>query len=406
MIKKTLYILSVTVLASCGGEKAERMKASFSLKGTLANGSGQTIYFEKLTPEKSVPVDSCVLDENGNFAFTTYVPLMGFYRVKVSEQNFAMVVADSSDKITITGSAKDLGNTYKAEGSPETKLFLEYNEMAKVNRTRIDSLQQAFQFEVQDKKLDSVGRNELGAKYELIFNKIIDDYGNQVAEKIKANSDMFSSIMALQPLDPAKYTDVFLALDKGLMKKYPDNDNVRMFHQMVSKNFGEKGSIGMSPGGDAPEINQESPEGKKIALSSFKGKVVLIDFWASWCGPCRKEMPHVKEIYAKYKGMGLEILGVSLDDDKDAWINAIQKDGLTWPQVSDLGGWKNEAAQVYGVQAIPHTVLVDKNGKITAIGLRGSELDDVLKNIFTAGSQTIGGPGNGHSAGDGHNHSH
>ena len=135
-------------------------------------------------------------------------------------------------------------------------------------------------------------------------------------------------------------------------------------------------------GGDAPDIAMKTPEGELMKLSELRGKVVLVDFWASWCGPCRRENPNVVRVYDKYKAAGFEILGVSLDKTKDKWQAAIEKDGLTWHHVSDLKGWKNEAAQTYGVRSIPHTVLIDKEGKIIARNLRGPALERKLAELF------------------------
>ncbi len=135
-------------------------------------------------------------------------------------------------------------------------------------------------------------------------------------------------------------------------------------------------------GGPAPEFTMKSLEGEDISLNDFRGKYVLIDFWASWCGPCRRENPNVVKMYNKYKEHDFEILGVSLDKQKNRWEQAIQKDGLTWPHVSDLKGWQNAAAKQYGVTSIPHTVLVDKEGKIIARNLRGPALEAKLKSIF------------------------
>jgi thiol-disulfide isomerase/thioredoxin len=135
-------------------------------------------------------------------------------------------------------------------------------------------------------------------------------------------------------------------------------------------------------GGEAPDFAQNSPDGKKVSLSSLRGKVVLVDFWASWCGPCRKENPHVKKLYNQYKDKGFDILGVSLDRTKGAWLAAIEKDDLPWHQISDLKGWKNAAAVMYGVTSIPQTVLVDKDGNIIARNLRGPALDQKLAEIF------------------------
>lgn len=143
---------------------------------------------------------------------------------------------------------------------------------------------------------------------------------------------------------------------------------------------------GINLGNKAPEIMMAAPKGNVITLSSFKGKLVLIDFWASWCGPCRAENPAVVAAYNKYhastfkNGKGFEVFSVSLDQNQAAWIKAIEKDQLTWPfHVSDLQGWNNAAAKRYGVNSIPSNVLVDENGIIIAKNLRGEALETTLE---------------------------
>lgn len=135
-------------------------------------------------------------------------------------------------------------------------------------------------------------------------------------------------------------------------------------------------------GGQAPDFTQKTPDGGEMSLSDLRGKVVLLDFWASWCGPCRRENPNVVRMYEKYKEKGFDILGVSLDKTHDRWIQAIEQDGLEWHHVSDLKGWSNEAAQAYGVRSIPHTVLLDAEGRILARNLRGEALERKLEEIF------------------------
>jgi peroxiredoxin len=141
-------------------------------------------------------------------------------------------------------------------------------------------------------------------------------------------------------------------------------------------------AMSLMVGGTAPDFSQATPDGDEMKLSDLKGKVVLLDFWASWCGPCRKENPNVVRLYNKYKDKGFDILGVSLDKTKDRWLKAIEADGLTWHHVSDLKGWQNKVAKAYGVSSIPHTILLDQEGKIIATQLRGRSLEQKLSEIF------------------------
>ena len=373
-MQKILISLSVILLLSfCDGNKKN---SSFQLKGTLSDSKAETLYLEKLGSAKQVIIDSVILDENGNFEFTNYTPKIGFYRIKTNDKNFAMLVLDSADKVTITGSVKDLGNTFKVEGSPETTIFIEYNNLSKSRDIKLDSLNKAFQLLMETNKMDSKRMDSLSAIFETPYNSIINQSNILMVDKISKNTNMYSSIMAIQALDPDKYSDLYKSLDAGLSKKFPNDKNVIMFHEVVER------MLSTNIGQFAPEISLASPDGKEIALSSLKGKLVLIDFWASWCGPCRKEMPNVVKIYSKFKNKGFEIYGVSLDQDKEKWMEAITKDGINWPQVSDLKYWDNVAAKIYNVQGIPYTVLIDKDGKIIAKNLRGQELEKKIAEVL------------------------
>ncbi len=137
-----------------------------------------------------------------------------------------------------------------------------------------------------------------------------------------------------------------------------------------------------TPGMYVPDLVGATPKGDTLALSKLKGKYVLIDFWASWCGPCRRENPNVVALYKKYKDKGFDVFGVSLDRDRDAWLRAIEQDGLTWHHISDLQGWRSEHAALYSVNSIPQTILIDPQGRIIQRNLRGEQLAEKLREIF------------------------
>ncbi len=372
MIKYIPCVAALLVLAACGTSNK-----GVKVKGQLSDSQGEVIYFEELASQQPTILDSVQLDKDGNFEFKKMGShRIGFYRIKLSQKDFAMLVLDSTDQVTIKGSAKDLRNSYKVEGSKETVLFMAYNKLLESNSRRIDSLNEAFRSLMGASNLDSLRMDSLSKTFEAPFNKIMNALNTQLSEKISQNSDMFASMIAIQNLEPDKYASAYKALDAGLMKKYPDDKNVLKFHEVVGR------MLATTIGEQAPDIVMPDVSGKSQSLSSLKGKVVLVDFWASWCGPCRKEMPNVVKAYSKYKNKGFEIFGVSLDGDKPNWEQAIAKDGITWLQVSDLKAWDCAAAKLYGVQGIPYTVLLDKEGKIIAKNLRGEELDKKLAEVL------------------------
>lgn len=383
MMKKiSLIALAAITVYSCSTSNSGNT-SGFEIKGSLSNSKGESIYLEKLAQSGVTAMDSAIIDEKGEFVMNHYSPSMGFYRLRITDSNFAMLVLDSAQKITITADARDLGNTFKAEGSPDTKLFLEYNTLAQGQKVRTDSLENIFRTAMITLKLDSIRADSLSIELQKPYEVMVSQYSDVVAKKINQNLSSFASIMAIQQLRPENYLDTYIALDKGLNEKYPDNKDIKSFHGMVQQaQMMVAKTEAIKVGNEAPELILPMPNDKDLALSSLRGKVVLIDFWASWCAPCRKELPNVKRCYEKYKSKGFEILGVSLDKDRDAWLEAITTEGLKWPQVSDLKYWQSEACQIYAIQSIPYTVLIDKDGKILATELRGADLDKKLAEVL------------------------
>jgi peroxiredoxin len=375
MHKHMIMLASLLLLWGCNGKKRN---SSFELKGELSNTNNETLYLEKLASPQPVVVDSAAIDDDGKFEFKNYTPSIGFYRIKHNNQNFAMLVLDSGDKVKVTGNLADLGNSYKVDGSPESSLFLEFSRIGRKRDMRLDSINNIAQGLMEANRNDQKKMEELTTRFEVPYNQIVESTNKQFVEKILANRDKYASIMAIQALEPDKYAYVYRALDSGLIKKFPADSGVIFFHTGVTR------LLSTAVGQKAPEIRMPSPDGKEIALSDYRGKVVLIDFWASWCAPCRREMPSVVAAYKQYKDKGFEIFGVSLDQDKARWIEAIAADHITWPQVSDLKHWQSAAARLYNVQSIPYTVLLDREGRIVAKNLRGKDLEKKLDEVLAA----------------------
>jgi peroxiredoxin len=193
---------------------------------------------------------------------------------------------------------------------------------------------------------------------------------------VKANPTSLVSLDALlgmRMMDLPQYATVAPLYD-GLSPALKNTPQGKEYGEMV------RGLKVVAIGAQAPDFTQKTPDGKTVSLRDYRGKYVLVDFWASWCGPCREENPAVARAYNEYKGRNFEVLGVSLDNEKDRakWIKAIQDDQLPWKQVSDLRGWENEAARTYQVRGIPQNYLIDPTGKIIAANLKGADLRATL----------------------------
>ena len=204
---------------------------------------------------------------------------------------------------------------------------------------------------------------------------------------ISSRSEAIEKFIQNEPASPATYFAVKYLFQKPAFKLIliaADKMGKELPNSLYTKNLVSlAANIGPTvEGAIAPEISLKTPEGEILALSSLRGKVVLIDFWASWCGPCRKENPNVKKIYEKYKDQGFEIYAVSLDNNEAQWKGAIAKDGLAWKHVSELLGWKGTVSRAYGVGSIPQTFLLDKEGRIVKTGFRSHELESLIQPLL------------------------
>ncbi|MBK8614795.1 MAG: TlpA family protein disulfide reductase [Flavobacteriales bacterium] len=277
-----------------------------------------------------------------------------------------------------------MGEPSKIEGSTQTKALYDYYNASRSFEQQRDSLRALVNANPQDQA--ALQR----------FNDLNKGFYDRSKNFVQENMGSPIALAALSRMDMGQDAELFKSSRDALRETMPRSeffagfrDQVdRMEKQLEAQKAQEAEMERLSNlipvGSEAPDFSQQDPNGRTIALSSLRGKVVLIDFWASWCKPCRMENPNVKRVYEKYHAKGFEIIGVSLDRDKNSWMGAIQQDGLPWLHVSDLQFWNNAAAQQYGISSIPFTVLVDKDGKVIDKNLRGPALEAKLAELFGA----------------------
>lgn len=368
--------LPIILLAACSNTNPESANG-FELKGKLSNAHGETLILEQMGTDGLKAIDTIVLDEKGEFNIQAPINEIGFYRLKVSDKNFATFIFEPNQKVTVGGDAGDMGNTYTVEGSPDSKLFLEINQASIKNYRQRDSLQRTFQAFMNMSKMDSLRVDSMSKALEKPYMALVDQHNIYLQKFIEKHTSSLASLAAIQQLPAEQFLPTYIKLDEGLFAKYSTSQYVKGFHESVASQ--KKLAIGTP----APEITMDTPDGKSLSLSSLKGKIVLVDFWASWCGPCRAENPNVVKAYNTYKSKGFDIYSVSLDKDLDKWKAAIQKDNLSWPNhVCDFKNWQSPVVQLYNFTGIPSNVLIDKKGNIIAKNLRGEDLEKKLAEVF------------------------
>lgn len=367
-MKKILFpaFLASILFISCSNKPQ-----GVEIKGKLTNSSGEKMYFDELSVSSVTTKDSVTLASDGTFKFNVKVPQSGFYRLRMSNNNFALLLLDTTEKITIGGDAKNFAGTYSIQGSANSEKIAQVNHVLQRNYYLGDSLKKVYAAYQGTPKQDSVGR-----ALDMLYNQVKQNETFFLRKFITDNSSSIVSLSVIDRLSSETDIDYYVKLDKALFSKYPNSDYVKSFHMRVS----EMNKLGI--GSAAPEISLNTPDGKMVSLSSYKGKVVLVDFWASWCRPCRAENPNVVKAYAKFHDKGFDVLGVSLDKDKGAWQKAIGDDHLTWTHISDLGMWNSSVVKSYNITGIPFSVLLDKEGKIVAKGLRGEELESAISKLL------------------------
>ena len=302
--------------------------------------------------------------KNGSFEFTGNVSEPTGAYIMVIGQRGAIPFMLENANITISAGQAGLTVT----GSEGQKIYDQFMAINATAQQEAMKLQQEYQAANGDQ-----------AKIQAIqeaYAKLMTDVQAKETELIKANPDSYvSAFVIASGMGQMEYEQLKERYNL-LGEKAKAGAQGKAIAAQIAKL--ESTAIGQI----APNFTITTPEGESISLYDIKGKVKLIDFWASWCGPCRGENPHVVEIYKEYHPKGLEIFGVSLDNNKEAWVKAIADDGLVWKHGSDLKGWQSAPAQLYSVTGIPHTVLLDENNKIIAKNLRGDELKQKIAELL------------------------
>lgn len=365
----TISILSgLFLFAACAASSNHNEKAP--IKGTIKAGENKKITLERLGANKVEFIDSTRIDENGQFSFDVKIKQAGFYRLAFDQRNFFNLVLDSGEQVLVKADASNLSETYSVEGSEQSLKLKTLNDELTRFYKQTDSLGKAMQ------TLQAKGDMNAMIQGQMAYQSMNQEHMGFIKSFIDENLGSLVTLATLQKLNPDQDAAYFKKIANGLKQTMPNSDYYASIQAKVAS------MSAVSVGSEAPEISLQTPEGKTVSLSDYRGKVVLVDFWASWCRPCRAENPNVVRVYNKYKDKGFDVLGVSLDQRKNSWLSAIEKDGLTWNHISDLKGWQSSVVPVYKIKGIPHTVLVGKDGKILAKNLRGPALEQKLKSIL------------------------